>query len=91
VISAPPPPADRSYYERMVADVRRHINETTFTAAWTEGRTMPLEQVIAYARECMKDGRPQCELFDLRTTIPRPYAYEPLSSMPERSSREVWN
>ncbi|HEX6290497.1 MAG TPA: tetratricopeptide repeat protein [Herpetosiphonaceae bacterium] len=41
-ISAPPQPADRPYYEQMIASVRTQMDESSFTAAWASGRVMPL-------------------------------------------------
>jgi hypothetical protein len=38
-------------YERAVAIVRAQLDEATFAAAWAAGRTMTLEQAIAYALE----------------------------------------
>lgn len=37
---------DRPAYERAVADARTHLGEEAFAAAWAEGRTTPLEQII---------------------------------------------
>ncbi|HEX9438940.1 MAG TPA: tetratricopeptide repeat protein [Roseiflexaceae bacterium] len=48
-INAPVAPADRLYYERIVADVRAQLDETAFATAWAEGRATPLEQAIADA------------------------------------------
>jgi tetratricopeptide (TPR) repeat protein len=48
-ISAPLPPVERADYERSVIEARAHVGEAAFAAAWTEGRTMTLEQAIAYA------------------------------------------
>jgi predicted ATPase/DNA-binding XRE family transcriptional regulator len=42
---------DRAEYEHNVAGVRAQLDEATFASAWAEGRTMPLEQAIAYALE----------------------------------------
>jgi tetratricopeptide (TPR) repeat protein len=43
-ISAPPQPADRPYYEQMIANVRTQMDESSFTAAWAAGRGMTQEQ-----------------------------------------------
>ncbi len=43
----PLPPVDRPSYERAVATARLHLGEQAFAAAWQEGRTMTLEQVLA--------------------------------------------
>jgi non-specific serine/threonine protein kinase len=50
-IHRPLAPCDRPEYERAVAAARAQLDGVTFTAAWTEGRTMPLEEAIAYALE----------------------------------------
>jgi predicted ATPase len=42
-------PADRVMYEGSVAGVRVQLDAATFAAAWAEGRTMTVEQAIAYA------------------------------------------
>jgi predicted ATPase/class 3 adenylate cyclase len=44
-------PVDRTEYERMRGSLRSQLSEQRFTAAWDEGRTMPLEQAVAYALE----------------------------------------
>jgi predicted ATPase len=38
-------------YARDVANVRSQLDESTFAAAWDEGRAMTVEQAIAYALE----------------------------------------
>jgi predicted ATPase/DNA-binding SARP family transcriptional activator len=48
-IGAPLPPVDRADYERHLAAVRAALGEAAFASAWTEGRTMSLEQLIAAA------------------------------------------
>jgi len=40
-------PADRNEYERNVVAARAKLDETTFAAAWAQGRAMTLEQAIA--------------------------------------------
>jgi tetratricopeptide (TPR) repeat protein len=50
-IHRPLAPCDRPEYERAVAAARTRLDLATFTAAWTEGRTMPLEEAAAYAIE----------------------------------------
>ncbi len=44
--SFPMPPVERSNYEHAVAAVCSDLGEEAFAAAWQEGRTAPLEQVI---------------------------------------------
>jgi hypothetical protein len=42
--------SNRSDYDRNVAVVRTAFeDDTCFSAAWAEGRTMTLEKVVAYA------------------------------------------
>jgi predicted ATPase/class 3 adenylate cyclase len=43
-------PSDRPEYDRTVAAARTALGEEALTARWTEGRAMPPEQAIAYAR-----------------------------------------
>ena len=40
-------PKERARYESMVAAAREQLGERAFTAAWAEGRTMTLEQVLS--------------------------------------------
>ncbi len=40
-------PNQRDDYERTVGSVRARLGEQAFTAAWAEGRTMTLEQILA--------------------------------------------
>jgi hypothetical protein len=39
----------RGEVDRDVAAARTKVDDATFTAAWVEGRALPLEQAIAYA------------------------------------------
>ena len=41
--------AERVTHGRTIAVARAQVDEATFLAMWAEGRTMPLEQTIAYA------------------------------------------
>jgi non-specific serine/threonine protein kinase len=41
--------ADRLEYDRYESAVRAQLDETSFAAAWAEGRRMTLEQAVAYA------------------------------------------
>ena len=43
----PLPPVERAAYERAVAATRSHLGEKVFAAAWSEGRTMSREQILA--------------------------------------------
>src|SRR5262249_32947587 len=42
-------PETRADYDRYVAAAHAQLDETTFAAAWAEGRAMSLEQVVADA------------------------------------------
>ena len=46
-IASPLPPVDRADYTQAVATARVQLGEQAFAAAWQEGRTMTLEQVLA--------------------------------------------
>ncbi|MFQ5796400.1 MAG: tetratricopeptide repeat protein, partial [Candidatus Bipolaricaulia bacterium] len=55
-IGVPLVPADRADYDRDVAAVRAGLDEEAFETAWVEGRTMTLEQAIAYALKKTANG-----------------------------------
>ena len=42
-------PVDQPDYQKMRAALRMELGEERFTAIWTEGRVLSLEQAIAYA------------------------------------------
>ena len=46
-VSVPIPFVDRAHYERQIDSVCARLGEKAFAAAWTRGRTMTLEQVLA--------------------------------------------
>jgi hypothetical protein len=48
-IGAPAPPVDRTSYLRTVAAARETLGHDAFARAWAEGRSLPLEQVLAEA------------------------------------------
>jgi hypothetical protein len=48
-IGAPLSPADRVEWERAVATIRARLDPAAFQVAWLDGRTMALEQALAYA------------------------------------------
>lgn len=48
-IGSPLPPSDRPDYDRNLAAVGAHLNQTAVSAVWVEGRAMTLEQAIEYA------------------------------------------
>jgi DNA-binding CsgD family transcriptional regulator len=45
-LSSPLPPVYRAGYERAVSAARTHVGEKIFAAAWAQGRSMTLEQVL---------------------------------------------
>ncbi|MFL5658472.1 MAG: tetratricopeptide repeat protein [Ktedonobacteraceae bacterium] len=47
ITGAPIPPVEHAPYDRSVAAARALLGERAFAAAWAEGRTMPLEQVLS--------------------------------------------
>jgi predicted ATPase/DNA-binding CsgD family transcriptional regulator len=56
-LSSPLPPAYRADYESAVAAVCAQLGEKTFAAAWAQGRTMTLEQVLGtQGRETLPEG-----------------------------------
>ena len=50
-IGSPMMPVDRPEYERDVAAARAQLDASAFVATWAEGRTLALEQAVAYALE----------------------------------------
>ena len=46
-----PPAWEQTHYDRMLANARCGLDETTFAADWAAGRAMTLEEAIAYALE----------------------------------------
>jgi hypothetical protein len=46
-INAPLPAAYQRDYEPYLAEARAGLGEAAYTAAWAEGRAMPLEQALA--------------------------------------------
>jgi DNA-binding CsgD family transcriptional regulator/tetratricopeptide (TPR) repeat protein len=50
-LGVPRQPAERLRDEAAVATARAQLGEVAFAAAWAEGRALPLEQVIAVARD----------------------------------------
>jgi len=47
IMGAPIPPSERAAYVRSVAAAHTQLGEQAFAAAWSEGQTMSLEQVLA--------------------------------------------
>jgi predicted ATPase/DNA-binding CsgD family transcriptional regulator len=48
-------PSDTPEYHRILVEVREHLDDSSFQAAWAEGRCLTLEQAIAYALEEVGD------------------------------------
>jgi predicted ATPase/DNA-binding CsgD family transcriptional regulator/DNA-binding XRE family transcriptional regulator len=44
-------PRERTAYERAVATARAHLDDDVFTTAWTAGRSMTLQDIVAAALE----------------------------------------
>jgi predicted ATPase/DNA-binding CsgD family transcriptional regulator len=53
---APVMVADRGYYDQIVERSRQQLTPTLFTAAWDEGRALPLEDVVADALALADDA-----------------------------------
>jgi predicted ATPase/DNA-binding CsgD family transcriptional regulator len=66
-MGAPLPPVERADYECSAATARSRLGEEAFSSAWTEGRTMTLEQVLAAQRP---------------VTMPPPIPAEPSTAPP---------
>jgi hypothetical protein len=47
-LGTPLPPVERADYDRNLAAVRAALDDDAFGEAWAAGRTMQLEQAIAY-------------------------------------------
>jgi predicted ATPase/DNA-binding SARP family transcriptional activator len=56
-IGTPRAPAAGAAYQRLVDTLRAGLGEETFTAAWAAGRTMPLNEAVAYALEPGRHGK----------------------------------
>jgi tetratricopeptide (TPR) repeat protein len=50
-------PSDTPEYQRILGEVREHLDDRSFEAAWAEGRRLTLEQAIAYALKEVEDER----------------------------------
>ena len=51
VSSSPMTPNEHTLYDKEVAELRASLDEPEFVALWAEGRTMTMDQAIAYALE----------------------------------------
>ena len=47
----PIPPSDRPAYERSLSALRGQMDEQALSAAWEQGRTMPVEQAVEASRQ----------------------------------------
>jgi predicted ATPase len=50
-------PSDTPEYQRILGEVREHLDDRSFEAAWAEGRRLTLEQAIAEALKDVEDAR----------------------------------
>ena len=50
-------PSDTPEYQRILGEVREHLDDRSFEAAWAEGRRLTLEQAFAYALKEVEDAR----------------------------------
>jgi tetratricopeptide (TPR) repeat protein len=50
-------PSDTPEYQRILGEVREHLDDWSFEAAWAEGRRLTQEQGIAYALKDVEDAR----------------------------------
>lgn len=48
-INAPIPPFDRNGIQAQVAQLRQHLGEAEFAAAWAAGQALPLDEVVTLA------------------------------------------
>ncbi len=51
--------ADRPHYDQVLMDAQRLLSSSSFIAAWEAGRSMSLEQMIAYGLESDAGRRPE--------------------------------
>jgi predicted ATPase/transcriptional regulator with XRE-family HTH domain len=49
LIGSPLPPSEQARYTHMVTAIQAQLSEDQFVQAWAEGRSMTLEQTMAYA------------------------------------------
>lgn len=48
-LKTPLPPSEREPYEQRVVEARTKLDGTAFAVAWGVGRSMSLDQAVAYA------------------------------------------
>lgn len=68
----PMTPLDRADYEPAVADARAHLGTKAFAAAWTEGRSMTLDQVLGAPGQAAVPTPTPAEQSATTTTKPSP-------------------
>jgi non-specific serine/threonine protein kinase len=64
--------ADRSLYERTMADLREALGEAAFEMAFSEGRAMSPERAIEYALDAAVPEPPTAELARISAAKPAP-------------------
>ena len=73
-------PVERADYEPAVAAVRTHLGTKAFAAAWAEGRSMTLEQVLGAPGQAAVPTPPSAEQAATTTTKPPPRSPDSLSA-----------
>jgi DNA-binding CsgD family transcriptional regulator/tetratricopeptide (TPR) repeat protein len=71
-MGTPIPPVYRADYERAVATARSQLGEQAFVAAWAEGRSMTLDQVLGPPGRAAVPTPPSVEQSTTTTTKPTP-------------------
>lgn len=66
--------ADRSLHQEQVTAARARLDETLWTGAWAEGRTMSSEQAIDYALSEKEPATPPAPMSEKRSADGRPDA-----------------
>ena len=67
-------PIERAAYEQAIAAARARLGEQAFAAAWAEGRTMTLEQVLAW-REAASLPEPLPRTNSVTSVVTTPASY----------------
>ena len=71
---APLPPIERAPYNRAVTAARTRLGEQAFATAWTQGRTMELQQVLSSPeREALPASNQEGEAFSPTPFSPPPH------------------
>ncbi len=79
-MGTPIPPASLADYERSVAAARTHLSEQAFAAAWAQGRSMTLEQVLGAPGRAVVSTPTSVEQSTATTTKPSPTFPDGLSA-----------